>query len=219
VVVAIDGPRSVVEELRTHGLHFGFLRNAEGVDKGLARVAASGYPSEMLSAWLSTLLWEVASMRGRITAVWSPGMDYELLKRVHAGRVVTVHADSAEAALAELADHDLARTFATSHVCLLRGDRQTAQNAVGFHRGYWIDPESGFDRGIVSAAEGDQVAGLREWSKHTFEEAERMQCVPLVWHPRITASDCRAAWPERTVVEVRASSPEELNEKWSVHVH
>lgn len=200
-VVVVDAPREVVEVLRTHGLHFGFRRGADGVDVGLARVAAAGCPSDQLSAWLSTLLWEVASMRGRLTAVWCPGMDLSLVPRVHGGQVITIRTDSISEALAALEGIDLVRTYSTSHLLLFRGDRQTAEAAVGFHRGYWIDKATGYDLGVVAAVAGDRTAKLREWASHTFEECERMQCVPMVWHPDISVEDCRSAWPDRVVIE------------------
>jgi hypothetical protein len=219
IVMAIDAPRSVVEQLRTHGLHFGFRRNSEGIDVGLSRVKAAGYPHDQLSAWLSTLLWEVASMRGRVTAVWCPGMDLALVERVHGGRVVRIEADTIEECGPHLMPFELVRSYATSHVLLLRCDRQTAEAAVGFHRGYWIDAESGYDRGVMAAAGGDRVQGLRIWAQHTFEEAERMQSVPMVWHPAISAADCRAAFPDRTIVEIEAARPSDLEKEWIANVH
>lgn len=218
VVAAIDAPRGVIDELRTHGLHFGFKRNADGVDSGLARVAAQGFPSDQLSTWLSTLLWEVASMRGRLTAVWCPGMNLDIVQRVHGGRVVVARVESAAEALALIGEQGLVRSFSTSHVLLLRGDRDAAEGAVGFHRGYWVDVETGYDRGIVSAAAGDAIVLLRQWGQHTFEEAERMQRVPMVWHPGITAAQCRAAFPERLVVELKAARPSDVEKLWRENV-
>lgn len=89
---------------------------------------------------------------------------------------------------------------------------------MGFHRGYWLDAETGYDRGIVSAAAGDATVLLRQWAQHTFEEAERMQAVPMVWHPGISAAQCRAAFPERLVVELKAARPSDVEKLWRENV-
>ena len=217
-VAAIEAPRAVIEQLRTYGLHFGFRRNIDGVDAGLARIVAAGCPSDQLSTWLSTLLWEVASMRGRLTGVWAPGLDLDLVGRVHGGPVYSIQTDNVADVLALVAGEHLERTWSTSHVLLLRGDRQTAEAAVGFHRGYWIDDETGYDRGVVAAAAGDRIPLLRQWAQHTFEESERMQRVPMVWHPGISAADCRHAFPERLIVEASTVSLGQLDKEWTRNV-
>ena len=45
-----------------------------------------------------------------------------------------------------------------------------------------------------------------------------MQAVPMIWHPAIQAEQLRQAFPERTVVEITATSPGDLSQKWIDHV-
>ncbi len=209
-VIALDAPTAVAAELRSRGLHMGFRRNDQGVDVGLQTIVDAGARTEDLQAFLTTLSWEVASMRGRVTTVWCPGLDLDLVTRVHSGPVRIVKGTTAAECLRQCRGLGLKRNYCTSHVLLLRASRETVQGLAGYHRGFWLDEATGQDRGLQEAVAGDVVKGLQRWAKHTFEEAERMQAVPLVWHPEITLEQCREAFADRIVIEIAADSHKQV---------
>jgi GR25 family glycosyltransferase involved in LPS biosynthesis len=202
VVIALEAPPAVAAELRCLGLHMGFKRNAEGVDSGLQAIVTNGARSEDLQTYVTTLNWEVASMRGKVTTVWCPGLDLERVSVALAGAVRIIKGSTVAACLKQCLGLELKLNHCSSHVLLVRGSRETVQGLVGFHRGYWIDEATGEDKGLQEAAAGDVVAGLQRWAKHTFEESERQQCVPLVWHAAITLAQVKLAFPGRKCLEL-----------------
>ncbi len=217
-VAVLRASPATAAELRTHGLHMGFRRNAEGYDQGLARIAGAGCPSDQLQSWLATLLWEVASMEGRLTTVFHPAVTLDMVKNIHGGEVIDLAGDNAGEVLHHLRGRKLQRSFSSSHVLLLRADRAVVEAIVGFHRGYWTDADTGYDRGQQQAVAGDLVAGLQKWMRHAGEESERMGAVPMIWHEAVSAAAAAAAFPERTIVELSADSPANLYAQWRENV-
>ncbi len=218
LVVHLQAPAGVAAALRGYGLHMGFRRNDDGVDTGLASVVAGGATTEALAKWLSTICWEVASMEGRAACVWHPDIAGELVERAHGGPVRRVQAETLAEALDQLEDLNLTRCLSATHVLLLSAPREVVESLPGFHRGYWIDPDTGRDKGLDEAVAGDVVAGLRKWLKHTGEEAERMQQIPVVWHPAIGWSAVWQAFPTRQVVELSADTVEAVEQGWAANV-
>lgn len=217
-VIVLDTTPDVAAVLRSHGLHMGFKRDADGVDLGLAAIAKAGFPTEKFRDWLSTLLWEVASMEGAVTTIYWPGVSLQEVRNLHTWEVRYVCERTVEACLRQLTGLNLIRNYSSTHVLLLRADRQTVEALAGFHRGFWFDDATGHDRGQQDAVAGDKVAGLVKWMKHAGEEAERMRSVPLVWHPEISREDVAAAFPDREVVELAAASAEQVHLLWSEYV-
>jgi GR25 family glycosyltransferase involved in LPS biosynthesis len=218
LVVHLSAPPDVAGELRAHGLHMGFRRDGDGYDEGLARVVAAGGQSDKLAAWLSTILWEVASMEGRVACVFHPSIPGDLVERVHGGPVRRVAVLTIADGLAALRDLGLKCCLSSTHVVLLEAPRQAVEQLAGFHRGYWVDDVSGVDRGLLAAVAGDKVAGLRKWMRHAGEEAERIQAVPLVWCPGYALDDLRAAFPDRVCVGLAGSRVKLIGEHWSKYV-
>jgi hypothetical protein len=218
LVVHLDAPSEVAAALRSYGFHFGFRRNAAGYDEGLAVIAEHGASREALEKWLSTILWEVASMEGRVACVWHPALPAGAVEGVHGGPVRHVQASSVGDALGQVADLPLQRCFASTHVMLLDAPRAAVDELVGFHRGFWLDPVTGIDRGQREAAAADKVGGLRKWMRHAGEEAERMQAVPLVWCPGFTVADLELAFPDRRVISSRGVTVKAIVEDWTSHV-
>ena len=107
---------------------------------------AAGTPTERLETWLSTILWEVASMEGRVAGVWCPGMDLDLVGRIHGGRVIVVRADSVAAVLAELTDLEpraIVRDVAPAASAVRSCDRGTCRrfpSRLLDPCGHWLRP-------------------------------------------------------------------------------
>ena len=213
-IIFLDAPPAVAAELRDHGLHMGFARDADGVDSGLRSIVKAGSSTEALQGYITTLTWEVASMRGRVATLWCPGLDKEIVGRAHSGPVRTVQGETLAKCLRLCRGLGLKRNYITSHVLVVRADRETVETLAGFHRGYWLDPETGQDRGLMEAVAGDHVAGLQRWAKHTFVEAERMQAVPLVWHEGIQLHEVQQAFPDRACVEIRLNTAKGISKSF-----
>jgi GR25 family glycosyltransferase involved in LPS biosynthesis len=214
VVIALDAPPVVARDLRCLGLHMGFKRNSEGVDSGLQTIVTNGARSEDLQKYVETLNWEVASMRGKTTTVWCPGLDLERVSVALSGAVRIVRGLSVAQCLKQCIGLDLKLSFSSSHVLLVRASRETVHGLVGFHRGYWLDEKTGEDKGLQEAVAGDVVEGLKRWAKHTFEESERQQAVPLVWHDGITLSDVKLAFPDRQSLELAGDTAAVVLREW-----
>lgn len=217
-VVVLTAPPGVARQLRTHGFHMGFRRGADGYDYGLSRIVGAGLVVDQLRDWLATLLWEVASMEGRVTCVWHPAVSADLVRQVHGGPVLAVAGETAADCLAHVAGLQLRRCYSTSHVLILRAPREVAEGVAGFHRGYWIDPATGEDLGLRGILGSDPVARLQKWMSHVGEEAERIGAVPMIWHPDLSQSQVASAFPDREVVELTAASPADLYHLWSAYV-
>ena len=102
----------------------------------------------------------------------------------------------------------------TTHIIVLRSPRNVAENQAIGHRGFWLDNITGYDNGLREIAiSTDRTPKIKAWINVVGSEAEKLHSVPLIWHPDISTEDVCAA-TNRTVVEIEASTVEELNTKW-----
>jgi GR25 family glycosyltransferase involved in LPS biosynthesis len=217
-VVVLNADPFTASELRTRGLHMGFRRDKDDYDEGLAILVAAGLPIDGLRDWLSSLLWEAASIEGRVVCVWHPEVSADTVRKVHAGPVIEVAGANAAECLPALAGLKLKQVFSSNHVCYLRAPRSVVEAAVGFHRGFSLNPETGRDSALEFGAERDQSAAVKKWYRHTREEAERISAIPTIWHTAYAKDTVRHALPKVWVLEVEADSPADIYTKWSEYV-
>lgn len=215
-VVHITAPAPVVAKLRGYGLHTGHDRDpATDFDRGIVEVASSPYPVDTLRRWLQVILWEVASEEGSVACVWHPDVSAETVRRAHTGPVIEVRGDTVEECRAQLPPTlKLRASYATSHVVILRAERQVmeALRGIGWHSGNWRDDVTGQDNGLrrIATQTSKRAEKLAEWVAEVGAEAEGMTGgVPTIWHPEIGLDEVRAAVPERTVIEVQAGTVED----------
>lgn len=219
-VVHLTCPPEVVRKLRGYGLHTGYDRDEDDLDRGLVEVAGRGDKNAgrdsrraSLRRWLDVILWECASEEGAVACVYHPEISAEEVKKVHPD-VIEVKGETVEECLSRLKGVKLKPNFAATHVLILRAPRDVAEALGGFHRGFWIDPITGQDNGVRAAAVSrDKANKLKEWLRSVTPEAEKMNAVPMVWHPEIRVEDVALA-TDRKVVEIEASSIEEAVKHW-----
>ena len=215
-VVVLDCPRSVADQLRGYGLHTGFNRDSDGYDKGLVEVVKAENRDSAMRNWLSTLMWEAASMEDSYVTVWHPKIWYEHVVHIHQGQTIRCRGNTLEECLEQLKDLKLKQNVSASHCLVLRAPRAVAENLPGFHLGNWRDKISGLDNGIREAEylQGHaQIDRLKKWFVDVGPEAERMGAVPMVWSDRITLESVQQA-TSRTVREIKADTVEEVLREW-----
>lgn len=216
-VVHLTAPKDVARRLRGYGLHMGYDRDKDDLDKGLVKVAKlpERVRGTSLKRWIDTILWESASEENTVGCVYHPDITAEEARKVYPD-VIEAAGSSVEEILGQLADIKLKTNFSATHLLILRAPRAVAEAVPGYHMGNWRDPISGQDNGLRAAAAvtGEaRAAKLREWLGVVGAEAERMGAVPMVWQPDITVEDV-AAITDRKLVEVVAETVEEAVAKW-----
>jgi hypothetical protein len=215
-VVHLSCPLGVMQRLRGRGLHTGYSRDEHDIDTGLNDVVRSRNKVGQLSRWLDSLAWEAASQEGTVVCVYHPDITIEDVRDAHKGEVIEVKGETVEECLARLVGLKLKANKTHSHVAVLRASRRVVESLAGFHAGYWRDAVTGQDQGIREAAVApDKTEKLRAWLRTVSAEAEKIGAVPCVWHPDISVDDMRAAAPDRTLVELKGDTAEEVKSQWS----
>jgi hypothetical protein len=100
LVILLRAERPLVEELRKHGWHTGYHRDAEtDYDVGLCEVVNN---RKKLTQWVWDLQWEVVSEEDWVLCVWHPRISAVELRAAWPGPVIEVEAADVAAALGEL---------------------------------------------------------------------------------------------------------------------
>jgi GR25 family glycosyltransferase involved in LPS biosynthesis len=215
-VVFLDCPSHVVNSLRGYSLHMGFERCSECYDKGLSEIVKSEHKNILVKNWLSTLMWEAASMENTYVAVWHPEIPFDLIAKNHIGETIYCKGESVEQCFDILKDLNLKRNYSASHCMVFRGPRSVAENLIGFHMGNWRDSVTGLDHGIRESEYLDgenQIDRLKKWFQDISPESERMGKVPLIWSNNIPIESIKKS-TYRTVIEISSKSTEEAIASW-----
>jgi hypothetical protein len=195
-------PRSVMLDLREHGLHTGHCLNGDDVDEGLAaamRETGEGR-SHALEGWLRTIQNECGQTDQMVAAAWHPGVTAKMFVSLGLGKVFTIQAETLEAALEQIPEEVLPvlsrNSQKRSPIVVLRASRPVAEELrkSGWHMGNWRDAISGVDNGLRVIYEGvltasEKAEKIKEWCRCLREEADHSGGIVCAWHPAAKASD------------------------------
>jgi len=215
-VIVLECPRPVMEELRRRGLHVGYDRNDEGIDKGLPaaldRQLGKAQQVSRLAAWIHTIQSECVP-GSTVCTVWHPDADAGDVRAAWGGPVVEIAASSADEAIAQVPADWLSRSAEQSRpIVLLKCPPPVVaelRDRHGFHTGNWRDAND-VDQGLVRLfrdhpdADGRR-GGWQAWLDVLQAEADYLGRVVSVWHPQAEAAEIRQA-TGREVVVIEAES-------------
>jgi hypothetical protein len=228
-VVILRAPRLVMEALRDRGWHSGMERDpATGLDLGLIQCFEPGLPPaesrDRLHRWIHTVQWECTG-GGMVCTLWHPEARLEMVQAAWSGPVMLVEADSIEAAEAQLPE-SLRQALAGSAtvrllpIVLLDAPRPVVERLLelGWHIGYWRNPETGIDRGLErimgpETPPDQRVGELAKWCIELRREAVRDGKILAVWHPEIDETLLARATAD-PVIPIRARSVDDAIAQW-----
>ncbi len=229
--VLLVAPRHVAEFCRKHGCHYGAHLDEFGNDIGLNEMfPAEGQYTEGLMSFMNTMKWEGASFAEApaIPTVWHINLTKELAENliVQHGeggypKIVLVIANTVGEATKKIKDNELLQNLfferargTRKPVILLKTSLSIAerlQDEMIIHTGYWKDEQTGIDVGLQARFHGEGRVDLRDWYTTVAEEADHINALAGIFHPKATKAIAETTG-ERVVV-IEATSYEEAVQK------